>query len=239
MKAVVLVGGLGTRIRPLTFSIPKPLLPVGERPILALILERLRESGIREAILATGYQAELIQAYCGDGSKFDMELSYVHEEEPLGTAGPLSLVCGHIEPDEDIVLMNGDILTSFDVRELVRFRRDRGYDVAVGYTRHLYQSPFGVLSLAGEDVLGIVEKPTVEHPVSAGIYALGADVCRYVPERTHFTMPQLIEEVLTGGGTVGAFEIADVWIGLENIVQFEEAVRYIQTAAPPDSFAPR
>jgi NDP-sugar pyrophosphorylase family protein len=230
MKAVVLVGGLGTRVRPLTFSIPKPLLPVGERPILALILERLRRAGVRDAILATGYQAELIQAYCGDGSKFDLALSYVHEEEPLGTAGPLSLVCPVVDADEDIILMNGDILTDFDVTQLVRFRRERGYDLVVGYTRHLYQSPFGVLSLEGDDVEGIVEKPTVEQPVSAGIYALGGHVCRYVPDKTHFTMPQLIEDVLADGGSVGAVEISDVWIGLESIVQFEEAVRYIETA---------
>lgn len=239
MKAVVLVGGLGTRVRPLTFSIPKPLLPVGERPILALILDRLRESGIREAVLATGYQAELIQAYCGDGSKFGLELSYVHEQEPLGTAGPLSLVCDQIAPDDDIVLMNGDILTAFDVGELVRFRRSRNYDLAVGFTRHLHQSPFGVLSLAGDDVLGITEKPTVEQPVSAGIYALGAHVCRYVPAATHFTMPELIEEVLGDGGSIGALEVADAWIGLESITQFEEAVRYVQTAPPPDPFAAR
>jgi NDP-sugar pyrophosphorylase family protein len=237
MKAVILVGGLGTRVRPLTFSIPKPLLPVGERPILALILERLRNSGVRDAILATGYQAELIRAYCGDGSKFDLELSYVHEDEPLGTAGPLALVCPHVNDDEDIILMNGDILTDFNVTELVRFRRERGYDLVVGYTRHLYQSPFGVLALSGEDVQGIVEKPTVEQPVSAGIYALGGHVCRHVPERVHFTMPQLIEEVLADGGSVGALEISDVWIGLESIVQFEEALRYLETAPPASEFS--
>src|SRR5262249_39078006 len=138
MKAVVLVGGLGTRVRPLTFSIPKPLLPVGERPILALTPERLRRAGVTEAIPATGYPAGLIHAYCGAGAKFDLDLSYVHEEAPLGTAGPLSLVCPFVETDEDIILMNGDILTDFDVMELVRFRRERGYDLVVGYTRHLY-----------------------------------------------------------------------------------------------------
>jgi NDP-sugar pyrophosphorylase family protein len=232
VKAVVLVGGIGTRVRPLTFSIPKPLLPVGERPILALILEALHGSGFREVVLATGYQSELIHAYCGDGSKFGLEISYIHENEPLGTAGPLSLLADLVDADEELVLMNGDILTGLDVGELVRFGRERDYDLVVGYTRHVYQSPFGVLSLDGADVTGIVEKPTVENPVSAGIYALNTRLCGLVPKGTYFTMPQLIEEVLRGGGSVGAFEIEDVWIGLESIVQFEEALQYLQTSPP-------
>src|SRR5262245_41802711 len=110
MKAVVLVGGLGTRLRPLTFSIPKPLLPVGEKAILQIIIEKLRDAGIREIVLATGYQAELIHAFCGNGSKFGVEVAYVHEEQALGTAGPLSLVRHRIQPGEYFLLMNGDIL---------------------------------------------------------------------------------------------------------------------------------
>src|SRR5260370_7492167 len=110
-KAVILVGGLGTRLRPLTFSIPKPLLPVGEKPILQLIIEQLRASGVSELILATGYQAELIQAFCGDGSKLGVRIRYVKEPTALGTAGPLSLVRDHFRENEFFLLMNGDILT--------------------------------------------------------------------------------------------------------------------------------
>src|SRR5579864_4564917 len=98
MKAMILAGGLGTRLRPFTFSIPKPLLPVGEKPILQIIIEQMKASGIEEIILATGYQAELIRAFCGDGSKFGVSVSYVHEDQPLGTAGPLSLIRQHLEP---------------------------------------------------------------------------------------------------------------------------------------------
>jgi NDP-sugar pyrophosphorylase family protein len=226
VKAVVLVGGLGTRLRPLTFSLPKPLLPVGERPLLQLLLEQLHASNVRDVILATGYHAELIHAFCGDGSRFGVRVQYVHEGEPLGTAGPLSLARPLLD-GEDFLLINGDILTQFDFRAIYEFRRTRGYDLVVAYTRHVYESPFGVLSLTGDDVTGIVEKPRLEQKVSAGIYAGAATVTEIVPDGTPFTMPQLIETLLERNRRVGGFEIQDLWQGLETVVHFEEAVRQI------------
>jgi NDP-sugar pyrophosphorylase family protein len=230
VKVVLLVGGFGTRLRPLTFSIPKPLLPVGERPLLGLILERLRACGFQDIVLATGYHEELIRAYCGDGSRFGMHVSYVHEDEPLGTAGPLALVRNAVG-DDDFVLMNGDILTSFDVGRLAAFRREGDFDLAVAYTKHVYESPFGVLSVDGDGVTGIVEKPSLEQLVSAGIYAVGPGVTDHVPDRTFFTMPQLIESLLSARHRVGALEIGDIWMGLESIGQFEEAVRQVEALA--------
>jgi NDP-sugar pyrophosphorylase family protein len=227
MKAVVLVGGYGTRLRPLTFSIPKPLLPVGERPLLQLILERLRESKFEHVVLATGYHAELIHAFCGDGSRFGLRIAYVHEEEPLGTAGPLALV-REAFGDDELVLINGDVLTTFDPRKLVRFRRDATYDMAVGYAEHVYESPFGVLDVDGDAVVGIAEKPKIEQHVSAGIYAIGPGIAEFVPARTFYTMPQLIQELLGRGRRVGALEIDDVWFGLENVAHFEEAIRHVE-----------
>lgn len=226
MKAVVLVGGLGTRLRPLTFSLPKPLLPVGERPLLQLLIEQLHASNVRDIILATGYQAELIHAFCGDGSRFGVHLQYVHEEEPLGTAGPLSLVRPLLD-GEDFLLINGDILTRFDFRTISEFRRTHEYDLVVAYTRHVYESPFGVLSLAGDDITGIVEKPRIEQTVSAGIYAAAASVAEVVPDRTPYSMPQLIETLLKRDRRVGGLEIEDLWQGLETVVHFEEAVREV------------
>jgi NDP-mannose synthase len=226
VKAVVLVGGYGTRLRPLTFSIPKPLLPVGEKPLLQIILERLRESDVSDIVLATGYHAELIHAFCGDGSRFGVQLSYVHEDEPLGTAGPLALL-ESLPFESDFLLLNGDVLTTFDVRRLSDFRREGGFDLAVGYTTHLYESPFGVLTLEGSSLVGIVEKPTLEQTISAGIYAVDPGVIAYVPPRTPFTMPQLIDALLADGKRIGALEIEDIWAGLESISHFEEAVRQV------------
>src|SRR5438105_329349 len=226
MKAVVLVGGLGTRLRPLTFSLPKPLLPVGEQPLLQLLLEQLHASGLRDVILATGYHAELIHAFCGDGSRFGLRVRYVHEDEPLGTAGPISLARPLLDGD-DFLLINGDILTRFDFRTLSEFRRRLRYDLVVAYTRHVYESPFGVLSMEGSDITGIVEKPRLEQTVSAGIYAAAPGIAEVVPERTYFTMPQLIEKLLIAERRVGGLEIEDLWQGLETVVHFEDAVRRV------------
>lgn len=231
-KAVILVGGLGTRLRPLTFSIPKPLLPVGEKPILQLIIEQLRESGIRELILATGYQAELIQAFCGDGSKLGVKISYVKEPSALGTAGPLSLVRNHFEENEFFLLMNGDILTRLDFSSFAARAREEDCDLLVGYTKHVYRSPFGVLSIMDRKITGIVEKPSQEFPISAGIYCVKATVLPLVPVNTFFTVPDLIERLLTAKRKVSAYYIQECWIGLESTEHFEEAVKELQSAPP-------
>jgi NDP-sugar pyrophosphorylase family protein len=235
VKAVLLVGGLGTRLRPLTFSIPKPLLPVGETPILQIIIEQLRESGIREIVLATGYQAQLIQAFCGDGSKFGVEVSYVHEEQPLGTAGPLALLRHRIRSSEFFLLMNGDILTKMDYSSFVEVACRNDWDLTVGYTKHIYKSPFGVLKIDGDLITGIVEKPSQEYLVSAGIYCVKAAALAHVPDAQFFTAPDLIHALLGAGRKVGAHYIAECWIGLESISHFEEAVKELGNAPLPDS----
>ena len=238
MKAVLLVGGLGTRLRPLTFSIPKPLLPVGETPILQIIIERLRDADIREIILATGYQAELIQAFCGDGSKFGVAVDYVKEEKPLGTAGPLALIRARVAEDEYFVLMNGDILTSVDFRGLTDFARSRRCDLTVGYTTYSYRSPFGVLAIEEDRVKGIVEKPAHDYLISTGIYCLRGAALQHVPSGEFFTMPDLIRRFIDAQKPIGAYRIREAWMGLESITHFEEAVRALETlrnAAPrPD-----
>jgi NDP-sugar pyrophosphorylase family protein len=233
MKAVLLVGGLGTRLRPLTFSIPKPLLPVGETPILQIIIEQLRDAGIREIVLATGYQAQLIHAFCGDGSKFGVEVTYVHEEQPLGTAGPLALLRHRIQSGEFFLLMNGDILTRLDFAAFIEAARHNDWDLTVGYTKHVYKSPFGVLKVDGDLITDIIEKPSHEYSISAGIYCVKDAALGYVPDAQFFTVPELIHALLGAGRKVGAHHIAECWIGLEHISHFEEAVKELSKAPLP------
>jgi len=228
MKAVILVGGFGTRLRPLTFSIPKPLLPVGEKPLLQIVIEQLRGYGIDEVILATGYQAELIHAFCGDGSRFDVDVSYVHEEEPLGTAGPLSLVREQVAAGGRFILMNGDVLTRLDFSRMIDFAERGDFELTTGYTTYVYESPFGVLSLDGDRVQGIVEKPRSEYPISAGIYVVSPTVLDVVPDG-FFTMPELMSALVAARRPVGAFHIEEFWIGLETITRFDEAIEELQT----------
>ena len=201
---------------------------MGESPLLQIVIEQLRDQGIYEIVLATGYQAELIRAFCEDGRRFGVAVSYVHEHEPLGTAGPLALVKDSLAEGEDLLLMNGDVLTKLDVRRLIDYGRRAGHDLTVAYTDYVYESPFGVLTIEDGRIAGIVEKPTVTHAISAGIYHVTARALEYVPEKTFFTMPQLIDALVRDGRSVGALRIDDFWLGLETIARFDEAMRELQ-----------
>jgi NDP-sugar pyrophosphorylase family protein len=228
MKAMILAGGMGTRLRPLTFSIPKPLLPVGEKPILQKIMEQLRDAGITDLVLATGYQAELIRAFCGDGSKFGVSITFVHEHKPLGTAGPAGALKGQLPPGELLLLMNGDLITDLDFREFVESSRASGCDLAVAYAKHTYRSPYGVLSIVDGAVQGVTEKPATEYAISAGIYCLSGAALDLIPEETFYTMPELMTTLLAAGKRIHAYPIAGTWMGLESIEHFSEAVQKLQ-----------
>ena len=235
MKALILAGGMGTRLRPLTFSIPKPLLPVGEKPILQKIIEQLRAAGISDLILATGYHAELIRAFCGDGSKFGVSIRYVHEEQPLGTAGPASALRGEIAPGELLLLMNGDLITDLDFRAFVSSACASGCELTVAYAKHTYRSPYGVLSISNGAVTAVTEKPETEYAISAGIYCLSAAALDLIPSGAFFTVPDLIAKLLAAGKRIHAYPIPGAWMGLENIEHFNEALRKLpEQKLPPD-----
>lgn len=228
MKAVVLVGGLGTRLRPLTFAVPKPLLAVGDKPMLQLILEQLRDAGVDEIVLATGYLAPLIEAFCGDGSRFGVRVSYVREPRPLGTAGPLALVRDRVAPDEFLVLMNGDIVTRARFDDLIAFARRGAFDLTVGYVDYVYRSPYGVLRVEGDEVVGIEEKPRVEYRVSSGVYVVRGSALPFVPDDAPFTVPDLIGALRAAGRRVGAYHIREFWLGVEDLGHIETVSRYLR-----------
>jgi NDP-sugar pyrophosphorylase family protein len=222
MKAVVLAGGQGTRLRPYTYTVPKPLLPLGDRPLVDYIIGQLARCSVTEVILALGYHAQLIRAYCGDGSRFGVRITYVEEPRPLGTAGSLALCRPLLEPAEPFLLMNGDIVTQLDFGRMLRFHRERGAEITVGYVLHTYQSPFGVLQMADDEVTAIVEKPSYVYPVSAGIYCLSPGAAALVPADTVMTVPELALQVRTRGGKVPAFHITEFWRALETQDHFEQ-----------------
>lgn len=224
MKAVVLVGGLGTRLRPVTFSIPKPLLPIGESPILEIIIGQLKRAGCRELVLATGYHAGLIQAFCGDGSRFGLRITYVHEEKPLGTAGPLALARETLGDEESFLVMNGDVITDLDFRDFANASEKSGCDLTVAYADYVYRSPYGVLSLAEGAVVDVQEKPEQSFAVSAGIYFLRSAAVEFVPQNQFFTMPDLMKRLIAVGRRIHAYRIAGVWLGLENVEHLDEAL---------------
>jgi NDP-sugar pyrophosphorylase family protein len=197
---------------------------VGDRPFLQLIIERLKAAGCDEITLATGYLSELVEAFCGDGSKFGVKVHYLKEGRPLGTAGPLWRMRGRVARDEHFVLMNGDINTKLDFGELLRFARRRDYDLTVGYVRHTYRSPYGVLTIDGAgEIKGIVEKPEIHQSISGGIYVLKGAALDHIPEDEFFTVPDLIQKLQACDRPVGAFHIEDFWQGVEELGHIEKA----------------
>lgn len=229
MRAVILAGGKGARLRPLTYTIPKPLLPVGEKPILEEIMERLKRQGITDLIVAVGYRAELIETYFRDGSQLGIQIEYVREAQPLGTAGPLALVrrqCS-LPDDEPLIVMNGDILTDLDLGAFVAYHGRQGFALTVATRQYLLQHPYGVIRLDGNRVTQIVEKPTETDTVSAGIYAVDPSTLDAIPFDTFFDMPDLVNKLVADGRAVGAYDFSDYWISIDRIEQLEDAGRML------------
>jgi dTDP-glucose pyrophosphorylase len=208
--AVVMAGGQGIRLRPLTEDIPKPMLRVAGRPILERIVLHLVGFGIKRIFLALNYRGEVIEDHFGDGSRFGVRIDYLRETEPLGTAGALSLLPE--PPAHPVLLMNGDLVTSADLGGLLDVHAASGYAATIGIRRYLHSVPFGCVERDGDRVVRIEEKPTLSREVNAGIYVLGPELVRRVPAGRASTMPGLIDDALERGDAVGAFEIEDDWI---------------------------
>ena len=229
MKAVILAGGKGVRMRPLTYTIPKPLLPIGEKPIIEEIIERLRTQGFRDLIIAVGYRAELIETFARDGSQLGVSIEYVRESQPLGTGGPLGLVRDQVAlpAGEPLLVMNGDILTDIDMRALVDAHRASGDELTVATREFQLKHPYGVIQLDGTRITGIVEKPRVTDIVSAGIYVLTPSVLDLVPKEQFFDMPDLVNALLAEGRGVGAYPFDDAWLAIDSLDQLDDAARML------------
>jgi NDP-sugar pyrophosphorylase family protein len=234
-KAVILAGGKGARFRPYSFTIPKPLMPIGEDPIMLHLINQLRDSGVSRVLVALGYQAELVKAYFGDGSRLGVSIRYYQEDAPLGTAGPLSLMADEFAPGEYFFLVNGDIHTELDFRRLRGFAERSGCDIVVGCVERVEQSSFGVLGIENGSVTGIVEKPENRFHISAGIYALNGRAAARVPSGRPFTVPDLVKTYVAEGRRVAAFPIHEFWLGIENADNLETVLKRVQAKRRPSA----
>jgi NDP-sugar pyrophosphorylase family protein len=226
---VILAGGKGVRLRPLTYTIPKPLLPIGEKPILEEIIERLRAQNIRDITIAVGYRAELIETYFRDGAHLGVHISSIRETQPLGTAGPLALLRGaegHIG-SETLLAMNGDLLTDVDFTALVDAHRRAGNEMTVVTREFRLQHPYGVIHAQDGRITGIVEKPSVTDTISAGVYALEPAALDLIPHGRAFDVPDLVNSLLAAGRPVGAFPHNGEWLAIDRIEQLEDAARMV------------
>ena len=209
MAAVIMAGGYGTRLRPLSERVPKPMLPVGDRPILEHTIERLRDAGIRHVHVTTHYLPDEIRRHFGDGKAFGVEMSYVSEDRPLGTAGGLSLMKDF---DQPLLVVNGDIVTHVNFRDMLAFHRRHGADMTVGVRRYQVDVPYGVLQCEGALVHTIQEKPQVTLFINAGLYLLEPSVRSYIPEGERFDMTELMARLLADRRTVASFPILEYWL---------------------------
>lgn len=220
LQALIMAGGLGTRLLPLTEELPKPMLPVGTRPLLELIVEQLRLAGIRQVNLATHYKSELIADHFRDGSDFGVDIRYVKEDQPLGTAGALSML---EESEDPLLVMNGDILTRVDFRSMLHFHREHKADLTIAVREYEFRVPYGVIDTDGVQVRGISEKPLMRYFINAGIYLLNPSVCRMIPERQAYDIPELIERLLAEGHTVVSFPIREYWLDIGKTDHYSQA----------------
>lgn len=220
LRAVVMAGGYGTRLRPLTDELPKPMLPVGAKPLLELIVEQLRVAGIRQVNVATHYRGEMISDHFKDGQDFGVEIRYVKEDQPLGTAGALSLL---EESDEPLLVMNGDILTRVDFRAMLNFHREHKAELTVGVRHYEFRVPYGVVNTDGVNVIGMSEKPVVQQFINAGIYLLNPLVRRLIPNGRPYDIPELIEHLLQEQRCVVCFPIREYWLDIGKVDQYDQA----------------
>jgi NDP-sugar pyrophosphorylase family protein len=225
LRAVLMVGGKGSRLRPYTYLIPKPLLPIGDKPILEIIVRQIVSHGFTDVTMACGYQANRIRAYFGDGSIFDCNIDYIVEPEGawLGTAGSLRQV-NHLG-DAPFLLMNGDILTRLDYTKMYNFHKKQATPITVGLTRVKQQLSYGVIQTNGrEDRIKLIdEKPIHDFLINAGIYILEPGAIQYLPQSGPCDMPELIGRIMAAGQEVASYLIEDYWLDVGNIDNLEKA----------------
>lgn len=221
MQAVILAGGKGTRLKPLTAALPKPLVPLGETPIIEIVLRQLRHFGFREAIVSTGHLAELIQAYCGDGKKWGLKLRYVHEDKPLSTAGALKLIRGL---DKQFMTINGDILTTLDFRKLIDFHRKSKAVATLGVCERETVVSLGVIGLdGGGRIQSYTEKPSYKYLVSMGVNVFDRRALEYIQKNEFLGIPELAHRLMSAGEKVMGFANKAQWLDIGRPEDYQAA----------------
>jgi len=211
LSAVIMAGGYGKRLLPLTEQLPKPMLPVGDKPILERTIQQLRRSGIRDISLTTHYLPESIIKYFGDGSAFGVRLEYLQEDCPLGTAGGVKLMK---RSDNPFLVINGDILTGVPFQEMLNFHRKHHALLTVGVRKYAIEVPFGVVEMDEVRVNQIREKPSFDFFINAGAYLLEPEVCDFIPFGRRFDMTELIQTLIEAGRNVVSFPIMEYWLDI-------------------------
>ena len=225
MKAVILAGGLGTRLKPFTEVIPKPLLPIGEKAVLEIQIEHLRNHGVTEVYLATNYKSNYIENFFGDGSRYGVKLTISREEKRLGTAGPLKLLEDRLT--EPFIVMNGDILTNVNFGVIHRFSEEQDSLLTITVKKMIMPYAFGNIFFDGDRVTGIEEKPNIVTHALAGIYVMKPGIFAHIPD-DYYGMDQLILKLLSEHLPVAKYEIKDYCLDTGRVDDYELAQQDFQ-----------
>ena len=222
MKAVILAGGLGSRLRPFTETIPKPLLPIGEKSILEIQIERLKKFGVDEVFLATNYKSDYICNFFGDGSRYGIKLHVSKEDIPLGTAGPIKLLEKELS-DAPFIVMNGDILSLIDFGKLYNFAVSKNQPLTISIKKEITPFEFGNIFFEGDMVTEIQEKPNFVNYILAGIYVMSPDIFQHIPSGRYYGMDVLIKDLMAKKIPVIKYEMDEYWLDVGRVKDYEKA----------------
>jgi NDP-sugar pyrophosphorylase family protein len=233
-RAVVLAGGLGTRLRPYTTVLPKPLMPVGDRPILDIVIRQLKAAGFDRVTISTGYLAELIEAFFRDGEKYGIPIDYFREDEPLGTVGALANIDDL--SDDDFLVMNGDVLTDLDYGALLDAHTSSGAAATIATKHRDVQISLGVLTFGDPQddarLTGYMEKPKVRYEASMGVYCFSPHVLDHIERGVRLDFPDLVLKLIAAGETVRAWRSDDYWLDIGRHDDYEKAMEEFEEIKP-------
>ena len=231
MKAIILAGGKGTRLKPYTTVFPKPLMPIGDNPILEIIVRQLKLHGFNEIIMAVGHLAELIMTFFNDGTKYGIKIKYTREDQPLGTAGPLALMKEDL--NEAFLMMNGDVLSTLNYSDLVNYHKRNGAIATIALKKRTIKIDFGVPEVdADNNIVGYTEKPEIEYLVSMGVYVFEPRVLEYIRPNEYLDFPDLIKELISNGETVKVYVYDGYWLDIGRPNDYERANKEIDEIYP-------
>ena len=221
-KVVLMVGGLGVRLRPLTEKIPKPMLPVGEKPILHTIVEMFSSQGFVHIFMCVNYKSHVIQDYFGDGGDFGVKIEYIQEEKRMGTAGALRLLVDRLDSETPFFVMNGDLLTHLNFDQLLKYHLEKKSIATMCVREYDFQVPYGVVEVKNHEIESIKEKPIYKYFVNAGIYILNKECINYIPDE-FYDMPQLFEQLIASNKKAISFPLRECWIDIGRLEEYQEA----------------
>ena len=221
-SAVILAGGLGTRLRPFTEVIPKPLLPIGEKAVMEIQIEQLKKYGFEDIYLATNYKSDYIENFFGDGSRYGVKLTISKEDKPLGTVGPVKLIEEKLKSGNPFIIMNGDVLSLVDFLKLYDYANSHNGLLTVAIKKIILPYAFGNINFNGDRVISIEEKPDIVRYAVAGIYIMKPELLEFIPKDEYFGMDKLIMKMLGNDMPIYKYEISEYWLDIGRIDDYEE-----------------